>query len=38
MRDYFDSSVLVAAISKEEPNHESCTAAWLAADARIFLF
>lgn len=37
MRDYFDSSVLVSAIVKEEPSHESCMAAWLASESRIFL-
>jgi predicted nucleic acid-binding protein len=36
-RDYFDSSVLVAAIAKEEPNHRSCTDAWQGSDYRIFL-
>ena len=37
MRDYFDASVLVAAMVQEEPAHAACLNAWLAADSRILL-
>ncbi len=33
--DYFDSSVLVAAISEDDPDHESAGAAWDNAERRV---
>ena len=37
MRDYFDTSVLVAAIVKEEPNHRASMEAWCRSSKRALL-
>lgn len=37
MIDYFDTSVLVAAMVREEPNHDACLNAWLSASRRVLL-